>query len=52
VLLPNLLATPQKLEVFLTSKKNNAVKFQDQIRMYNSMLAFNSFSAKVDESVT
>jgi len=52
VLLPSLLATPQELEVLLTSKKRSVVKFQDQIRMYNSMLAFTSFSAKVDESVT
>jgi hypothetical protein len=33
VLLLNLLATPQELEVFLTSKKSNAIKFRDQIRM-------------------
>ncbi len=52
VLLPNLPATPQKLEVLLTSKENSAVKFRDQIRMYNSVLAFTSFGAKVDESVT
>jgi hypothetical protein len=37
---------------FLTSKENSAVKFRDQIRMYNSVLAFTSFGAKVDESVT
>jgi len=29
VLLPNLPATPQELEVLLTSKESNAVKFQD-----------------------
>jgi hypothetical protein len=52
VLLPNLLATPQELEVLLTSKESSVVKFQDQIRMYNSVLAFTSLSAKVDESVT
>jgi hypothetical protein len=51
VLLPNLLATPQELKVLLTSKESNAVKFRDQIRMYNSVLAFTSFGAKVDESV-
>ncbi len=52
VLLPNLLATPQELEVLLTSKESSAVKFRDKIRMYNSVLAFISFGAKVDESVT
>jgi hypothetical protein len=51
-LLPNLPATPQELEVLLTSKESSAVKFQDQIRMYNSVLAFTSFGAKVDELVT
>jgi len=50
--LPNLPATPQELEVPLTSKENSAVKFRDQIRMYNSVLAFTSLGAKVDESVT
>jgi hypothetical protein len=52
VLLPNLLATPQELEVLLTSKESSAVKFRNQIRMYNLMLAFTSLGAKVDESVT
>ncbi len=52
VLLPNLPATPQELEVLLTSKESSAVKFRDQIRMYNSVLAFTSLDAKVDESVT
>ncbi len=51
VLLPNLPATPQELEVLLTSKKSNAVKFRNQIRMYNSVLAFTTLGAKVDESV-
>ncbi len=52
VLLPNLPATSQELEVLLTSKESSAVKFRDQIRMYNSVLAFISLGAKVDESVT
>jgi hypothetical protein len=52
ILLPNLPATPQELEVVLISKESSVVKFQDQIRMYNSMLAFTSLGAKVDESVT
>jgi hypothetical protein len=52
ILLPNLLATPQELEVLLTSKEISVVKFQNQICMYNSMLAFTSLSAKVDESIT
>jgi len=52
VLLPNLPATLQELEVLLTNKKSNVVKFRDQIRMYNSVLAFTSLGAKVDESVT
>ncbi len=52
VLLPSLPATPQELEVLLTNKENSVVKFRDQIRMYNSVLAFTSFGAKVDESVT
>jgi hypothetical protein len=51
VLLPNLLTTPQELEV-LTSKERSAVKFRDQIHMYNSVLAFTSLVAKVDESIT
>ncbi len=50
--MPNLPATSQELEVLLTSKESSAVKFRDQIRMYNSVMAFTSFSAKVDESVT
>ncbi len=52
VLLPNLLATPQELEVLLTSKESSAVKFRDQIHMYNLVLAFTLLSAKVDESIT
>jgi len=52
VLLPNLPATPQELEVLLTNKESSAVKFRDQIRMYNSVLAFTSLGAKVDELVT
>jgi hypothetical protein len=51
-LLPNLPATLQELEVFLTSKNNSAVKFRDQICMYNLVLAFTSLGAKVGESVT
>jgi hypothetical protein len=52
VLLPSLRATPQELEVILTSKESSAVKFRDQIRIYNLVLAFISLGAKVDESVT
>jgi len=52
VLLLSLPLTPQELEVLLTSKDGSAVKFRDQIRMYNSVLAFTSFGAKVDESIT
>jgi hypothetical protein len=52
VLLLSLPSTPQELEVLLTSKDGSAVKFRDQIRMYNSVLAFTSFDAKVDESIT
>jgi hypothetical protein len=52
VRLPNLPATPPELEVLLTSKESSAVKFRDQLRMYNSVLAFTSLGAKVDESVT
>jgi len=51
VQLSNLPTTPQELEVLLTSKESNAVKFRDQIRMYNSVLAFISLGAKFDESV-
>jgi hypothetical protein len=51
-LFPNLPAPPQELEVLLTSKESSVVKFRDQICMYNSVLAFTSFGAKVDESVT
>jgi hypothetical protein len=52
VLLPNLPATTQELEVLLISKESSAIKFQDQIRMYNSVLTFTSLGAKVDESIT
>jgi len=52
VLLPNLPATPQELEVLLTTKESSAVKFRDEIRMYNSVLAFTLLDAKVDDSVT
>jgi hypothetical protein len=52
VLLSNLPATLQELEVFFTSKKNSAITFRDQICMYNLVLAFISLGAKVDESVT
>jgi hypothetical protein len=51
VMLSNLPTTPQELEVLLTNKANNVVKFRDQIRMYNSVLAFTSFGAKVNESI-
>jgi hypothetical protein len=51
-LLPNLPVTLQELEVLLTSKKSSVIRFRDQIRMYNSVLAFTSLGAKVDESVT
>jgi len=51
VLLLNLPATSHELEVLLTSKESSAVKFRDQIRMYNLVLAFTSLSAKVDELV-
>ncbi len=51
-MLLNLLITPQELEVLLTSKERSAVKYQDQIRMYNLVLAFTSLGAKVDELVT
>jgi hypothetical protein len=50
--LPNLLVTPQELEVLLTSKESSAVKFRNEIRMYNLVLAFTSFGAKIDELVT
>jgi hypothetical protein len=52
VLLLSLPATPQELEVFLTNNERSAVKFRDEIRMYNLVLAFTSLSAKVDESIT
>jgi hypothetical protein len=52
VLLPSLPATSQQLEVLLTGKDSNVVKFQDQICMYNSVLAFISLGAKVDELIT
>jgi hypothetical protein len=52
VLLLSLPVTPQELEVILMSKESSAIKFQDQIRMNNSMLAFSAFGAKVDESIT
>jgi hypothetical protein len=45
-------ATPQELEVLLTSKERSAIKFRDQIRMYNLVLAFISLGAIVDESIT
>jgi hypothetical protein len=51
MLLLNLPATSQELEVLLTSKKRSAVKFQDQIRIYNLVFAFTLLGAKVDESV-
>jgi hypothetical protein len=52
VLLPSLPATPQELEVLLTNKERSAVKFRDEICMYNLVLAFTLLDAKVDESVT
>jgi hypothetical protein len=51
VLLSNLPVTPQELEVFLTNKERSVVKFRDQIRMHNAVLAFISLGAKVDELV-
>ncbi len=48
----SLLATLQELEVLLTNKESSAVKFRDQIRMYNSVLAFTLLGATVDELVT
>jgi len=52
VLLSSHPVTSQELEVFLTSKERNVVKFRNQICMYNSVLAFTSLGAKVDESIT
>jgi hypothetical protein len=40
------------MEVLLTSKERNAVKFRDEIRMYNLVLAFISLGAKADELIT
>ncbi len=40
------------MEILLTNKESSVVKFRDQICMYNSVLAFTSLGAKVDESVT
>jgi hypothetical protein len=42
----------KELKVLLTSKERSVVKFQDEIRMYNSVLPFILLDAKVDESVT
>ncbi len=50
-MLLSLPTTSQELEVLLTNKESNAVKFRDQIRMYNLVLAFISLGAKVDELV-
>jgi hypothetical protein len=50
--LSSLPATPQELEIHLTNKDRSVVKFRDQIRMYNSVLAFTSFGVKVDELIT
>ncbi len=52
ILLSNIPAASQELEILLISKERSAIKFQDQICMYNSMLAFILFSANVDELVT
>jgi hypothetical protein len=52
ILLPSLLATPQELEIILTNKERSAVKFRNQIHMYNLVLAFTSLDAKIHESVT
>ncbi len=47
ILLLNLPMTPQEVEVLLTSKKRNVVKFRNWMHMYNSVLAFTSLGAKV-----
>jgi hypothetical protein len=52
ILLPSLPTTPQELKVLLTNKERSVVKFRNQIRMYNSVFAFTSLDAKVDELVT
>jgi len=52
VMLLSLPATSQELEVLLISKERSVVKSQNPICMYNSMLAFTSLGAKVNESVT
>jgi hypothetical protein len=51
ILLLSFRATLQELEVFLTNKERSAVKFQDQIRIYNLVFAFTSLGAKVHDSV-
>jgi hypothetical protein len=51
VLLSSFPTTLQELKILLTNKERNAVKFQNQICIYNSMLAFILFDAKVDESI-
>jgi hypothetical protein len=52
VLLLSLPTTAQELEILLTNKERSIVKFRDQIRIYNLVLAFTLIGAKVDESVT
>jgi hypothetical protein len=47
----SLLTTPQELEVLLTNKERSAVKFRDEIHMYNLVLPFTLLDAKVDESL-
>jgi hypothetical protein len=52
VLLSSLPTTSQELKVLLINKYRSAVKFRNEIRMYNPVLAFTSLGAKVDKSVT
>jgi hypothetical protein len=51
VALPELSPIPKEMYDFLTINTNQNIEFKTHIRLYNSLLAFTSSSANVDESL-
>ncbi|GJY33383.1 helicase [Tanacetum coccineum] len=51
LLLPKFKETPLPLDKLLDFKDPGTSKFRDQIRVYNGMFCFTSFSAKIDHSI-
>ncbi|GKD22981.1 hypothetical protein Tco_1224684 [Tanacetum coccineum] len=51
VLLPKFKETPPPLDKLLNFQDPVTTKFKDQIRVYNGMICFTSFGARIDHSI-